>query len=197
MTNIFILCAGRSASTALAKALQPLSNYTAAHESRCGVSSDVKLDYPENHIEIDNRLIWFVDLLDEKYGSQAKYVYLHRDLSKIAMSYSERWHLSVSIVKAYGHGILMKDKIASAERLDVCMDYANVVDRKIRAFLKTKENSLIIDSDNLSSDFDKLLGFLDAQGDLNACKKILETKHNLNKTNWLIKQARKMVAAVR
>lgn len=194
MKNVFILCAGRSASTALARALQPINNYTASHESRCGFLLDDKLNYPDNHIEIDNRLIWFVDLLDDKYGEEAKYVYLFRDLNKIAHSYEERWHLNVSIVRAYGHGILMKDKISSRERIDVCKDYAATVDRKIRNFMSKKPNSLIIDSENLAKDFDKLYEFIGAKGNLGACKEILNSPHNLNKTNWAVKKVRKLVS---
>lgn len=197
MANVFILCAGRSASTALAQALQPVSNYTVAHESRCGLLSDDKLDYPKNHIEIDNRLIWFVDLLDRKYGEEAKYVYLYRDLDKIAKSYLERWHLKVSIVHAFGHGILMKEKIPYSERLEVCRDYASVVDRKIRCFLSDKADSLIINSECLESDLGKLFDFVGASGSLKDCEDILAQPHNLNKTSWAVKQARKIISVLR
>lgn len=197
MANIFILCAGRSASTTLAQALQPVSNYTASHESRCGVLSDEKLNYPVNHIEIDNRLIWFADLLDEKYGKNAKYIYLYRDLDKVASSYRERWHLTVSIVRAFGHGILMKDKILRNERLSVCKDYASVVDKKIRLFISRKENSLVIDCEKLNEDFDKLYEFIGAEGNLEACKRILEIPYNLNKTNFVTKNLRKVASILR
>jgi hypothetical protein len=63
-------------------------------------------------------------------------VHLTRDKHKVAASYAERWHLNESIVKAYGHSILMKPKIAKLERLGICLDYVNFVEKQIEFFLK-------------------------------------------------------------
>jgi phosphopantetheinyl transferase (holo-ACP synthase) len=183
--NVFILCSGRTASTALSAACQHITNFTSAHESRVNILSKIKLDYPDQHIEIDNRLIWFSELLDEKFGKSAKYIHLTRDKHKVAASYAERWQLTESIVKAYGHGILMKPKIAKSDRLQVCLDYVEFVEKKIELFLKDKPESPKISVENLSDDFVKLWGFVGAQGNLEFALSEFDKRHNTNKLSFL------------
>jgi hypothetical protein len=55
--NVFVLCSVRTASTALTAACKHITNYTSAHESRVNKLSSTKLNYPDQHIEIDNSLI--------------------------------------------------------------------------------------------------------------------------------------------
>ncbi|MFT4731593.1 MAG: hypothetical protein ACI89W_000603 [Gammaproteobacteria bacterium] len=186
MSNVFILCAGRTASTALTAACTHITNFSSAHESRVNQLSSTKLDYPTQHIEIDNRLIWFGAALDNKYGDSAKYVHLTRDKHKVAASYAERWNLSESIVKAYGHGILMKPKIAKSERLDICLDYVEFVESQIELFLKDKPNYIKISVEELSTGYAQLFDFIGAEGDLNAGLNEFEKKHNKNKTSILV-----------
>ena len=61
--NVFVLCTGRCGSVTLYKICKHIQNFTSGHESR------KKLDfkYQENHIEIDNRLSWFLGRLDDKF----------------------------------------------------------------------------------------------------------------------------------
>lgn len=185
--NIFVLCAGRTASTALTAACQHITNYTSAHESRVGILSTKKLDYPDSHIEIDNRLIWFSHQLNAKYGDTAKYIHLKRDRIKVAKSYAERWNLNESIVKAFGHGILMKPTIRKKERMEVCLDYVNFVENNIEAFLSDKSHKLIIQTETLKDDFKILWEFIDAQGDFQQATREFDIAHNINQTSWLSK----------
>ena len=64
--NVFILSTGRSGSQTFARACAHVSNYTSAHESRSGLLGDAHFDYPDNHIESDNRLSWMLGRLDRK-----------------------------------------------------------------------------------------------------------------------------------
>lgn len=73
MSNVFFLFAGRTASRALTKACSHISNYT-VRMSRAQKSSDSRVDFCANHIEIDNRLVWLRHLLEEKYGDHAIYL---------------------------------------------------------------------------------------------------------------------------
>ena len=86
--NIFVLCTGRSGSVSLYKICKHIENYTSDHESR----KSLDFSYNENHIEIDNRLCWFLGRLDQTYGDNAIYVHLKRDKNKIAESYSKRFY---------------------------------------------------------------------------------------------------------
>lgn len=66
-SNVFVLCTGRCGSTTLfAQACQHIENYTASHESKIFLLGDKRLEYSQNHIEVDNRLSWFLGSLEKK-----------------------------------------------------------------------------------------------------------------------------------
>jgi len=66
--RVFILCTGRTGSTSIIEACKHISNYTADHESLAKVFGNQRLDYPDYHIEADNRLSWHLGALNKKYG---------------------------------------------------------------------------------------------------------------------------------
>ena len=78
--NVFVLCTGRCGSTTFSKAASHMTNITAGHETRCSLIGNLRLAYPPSHIEVDNRLSWFLGRLDCTYGKNACYVHLQRDL---------------------------------------------------------------------------------------------------------------------
>jgi hypothetical protein len=185
--NVFVLSTGRSATTTLCKACEQITNYSCAHESRVGVLSAEKLQYADNHIEIDNRLIWFSHRLDSLYKSHTFYAHLRRDREKVAKSYCERWNLKESIVKAYGHGVLMMPKIEKTKRMAVCLDFVNYVEQKIEVFLSNKPNSVVINVENIQNDFEHFWELIGAQGDFEAAISTFNNLHNRNNTSWLNK----------
>jgi hypothetical protein len=67
MKNIFSLCAGR---TSFAKACSHIFDVTSAHETLVGVLGTRRLSYPSQHIEIDNRLVWFLQQLDKTFADK-------------------------------------------------------------------------------------------------------------------------------
>lgn len=188
--NVFVLCAGRTASTAFSAACLHIENFTSAHESRVNILGKEKLIYPENHIEVDNRLSWFIPQLEEKYGDDAFYVYLKRDSHKIAKSYLERWGLTESIVKAYGHGILMMPTITKEQRYDVCLDYVHHVEQSIAHFLKNKSHTLEMNTDSLKEDFGHFWEGIGAQGNFESALAEFDVQHNLNNTSVLTRLKR-------
>ncbi len=183
MKNVFIICAGRTASTTFTHACSHIKNFTSAHESRVAFLGSERVAYPNNHIEIDNRLAWFLPHLEKAYGDEGYYLYLTRDHEKIAKSYLERWHLKESIVKAYGHGILMKETIRADERYDICLDYVQTVDLAITSFLKNKPNVMRIDVSELNERFNEFYDWIDAEGDVEKCIEELHNFSNKNNTN--------------
>ncbi|MFO8086269.1 MAG: hypothetical protein R6T91_00500, partial [Bacteroidales bacterium] len=53
-----------------------LDGMTAGHETN-RQKIDSRLDYPDNHVEVDNRLVWFLGGLDKRYDDgNTFYVYL-------------------------------------------------------------------------------------------------------------------------
>src|SRR6478752_4229315 len=104
--NIFVLCTGRCGSTTFIKACSHISNFTSAHESRAHLIGEDRLDYPTNHIEADNRLSWLLGRLGRKYGRDAVYVHLKRNMRDTAHSFANGG--GGGIIKAYkGSGIIM------------------------------------------------------------------------------------------
>src|SRR3990167_1085729 len=102
--NIFVLCTGRCGSLTFAKACGHATNFTAAHESRTGFLGPGRVGYAAGHIEVDNRLSWFLGRLEEEWGDRAFYVHLTRDNDGAARSYLRR---RTGIVLAYRSAILL------------------------------------------------------------------------------------------
>lgn len=134
--NIFILCTGRCGSTTFIKACQHITNYTAAHESRSFMIGPERVAYPDNHIEADNRLSWFLGKLENAYGNDAFYVHLQREIRSTAKSFLKRWDFG--IMKSYRTQIVMglDKKTPDIEKIEVCVDYCETVNQNIKAFLK-------------------------------------------------------------
>ena len=78
--NVFVLSTGRCGSTTFIKACSHITNYSSAHESLSTRTGKQRLNYPENHIEADNRLSWLLGRLDNTYGDDAFYVHLNRNI---------------------------------------------------------------------------------------------------------------------
>jgi len=187
LNNVFILCAGRTASTSFTHACTHITNYSSAHESRVGLLSDERVKYPDNHIEVDNRLVWFLSRLNKRFGDEAYYVNLTRDSHAIARSYCERWHLNESIVKAYGHGLLMNTKIRKADRMKYCLDYVETVNFNITQFIADKPKVMTIDVSELGAKFSDFFHFIEAKGNLEKCIAEFAVISNKNKSNPLKK----------
>lgn len=135
--NIFVLTTGRSGSTTFFEACRHIKNYTSAHESQVGSIGKSRLSYPKNHIEIDNRLSWFLGRLDKVYGDDAIYVHLRRNHEKIASSFVKRWDFDGGIIRAYRQGIL-QGLPTWVDSYLCCLDYCDTVDSNIESFLKDK-----------------------------------------------------------
>ncbi|TNF34848.1 MAG: hypothetical protein EP315_06710, partial [Gammaproteobacteria bacterium] len=103
--NIFILNTGRCGSMSFIQACQHITNYSSAHESRCHLIGDERLNYPARHIEADNRLSWFLGRLDQVYGNSAFYVHLSRAKPATVASFARRGDFG--IMQAYREGILL------------------------------------------------------------------------------------------
>lgn len=176
--NVFVLTTGRTGSLSLERACSHITNYTAAHESRCDKLGTERLNFPDNHIEIDNRLAWFLAQLDEKYGDNAAYIHLIRDEKKVAASYAKRWNRETSVVRAYAYGILKLQEHQIKNPEDICLDFVQTTNKNIAHFLSSKSKKMTFDISNADTDFKKFWELISAEGNFNEALAGLKAVHN-------------------
>ncbi len=183
--RVFVLSTGRCGSTTFARACQHLSNYTSAHESNASAKLfDQRFDYPDRHIETDNRLSWFLGELGARFDdTDPLYVHLTRDPEAVAASFRMRWDSTWTggIIGAFAHGLLMtSEEWPEHERMDVCRFYVRTVNSNITEFLRSRR-SIHISLENIESDFESFLERICAEGDLEAATREWSTRHNASR----------------
>lgn len=173
--NIFVLCTGRCGSVTFAKACSHVTNYTAGHETRAKLTGSDRLKYPARHIEVDNRLSWFLGRLDDRFGDDAFYVHLWRDPVRVAESMNRRWHLRNGIIRGYADNICaapVRDPLAT------CQDYVETVTANIRLFLKDKSRKFDFNLDDAPVAWPAFWREISAEGDFNAASSEFSVIHN-------------------
>ena len=175
ISNVFVLCTGRCGSVTFAKACSHLDNFTTGHESRAKVTGSKRVDYPRQHIEVDNRLAWFLGYLQERYGKHAFYVHLTRDRDQVAHSFNRRWHMRSSIMRAYCDSICMT---SPADPLEACYGYVDAVTSNIRAFLRDKPRVMEFELSDYASAFPTFIEWIKATGNVAGAMDQWEIKHN-------------------
>lgn len=173
--NVFVLCTGRSGSMTFAAACKHITNYTAAHESRINVIGPARLDYAPNHIEVDNRLSWFLGRLDEKFGESALYVYLTRDKEATVKSFIARQQ--GGIMRTYRDGIALQVP-ESVTAWEVASDYYDTVTKNIELFLRDKPNKMVFRLEEAQQDFATFWHRIGAKGDLQSAMAEWSVSHN-------------------
>ena len=164
------------------KACSHISNYTSAHESLKQLNpkeSKKRFFYSDFHIEVDNKLAWFLGNLDQIYGDEAFYVHLKRSVidtarsqynHKYCISYLERWHRK--IMESYVCGINDED------RMNICIKHCNIVNEKISKFLKDKSNKMDFALENCKQDFILFWSNIKAKGNLVNALREWDIKYN-------------------
>ncbi len=178
--NVFVLCTGRSGSTTFTRAASHSTNYTAGHESRTHLIGETRLDYPPNHIEVDNRLSWFLGRLEARFGDEAYYVHLRRDPDETAASWAVRRHPG-SMMNAYGWGILSQSPRAD-QWLEAATDYVNTVTANIEAFLANKSHRAVVHLETAQNDFSAVWEQIGSEGDLDAALAEWSRRYNARPT---------------
>ena len=173
--NVFILNSGRCGSSTFIQACLHITNYSAAHESLLKKTGAQRLDYPENHIEADNRLSWFLGRLDKKYAGDAYYVHLTRNKNDVAGSFSKR--IDFGILKAYEQGILMHEQ-HHLPALEIAEDYIETIESNIKLFLRDKSKKIDISLETVSEDFTKFWNEIGAEGNLKLALEEWDVNYN-------------------
>lgn len=201
---MFVLSTGRCGSLTFVHAASHIRNYTAAHESRADRLGEDRFAYPDDHIEADNRLSWFLGDLDRRFGKNPFYVHLQRDVEATARSYARRWrrrgpaaladrqrawqrakdylagrYWYESIIEAFGHAIVTRPyEWSPEERLRLCRDYVRTVNSNIEFFLRDKPSKFIVRLENAREDFDDFWERIGASGDRERARAEWSIRHN-------------------
>jgi hypothetical protein len=172
--NVFVLCTGRSGSTAFYHACRHITNYTTAHEGNTHRVGKARFEYPDQHVEVDNRLSWLLGRLDEAYGDSAIYVHLTRDVEETAHSFDKRWAGRHSIIRAYAEGVLRRKDQAE----EICIDYCHTVDANISQVLKDKTQTMAFHLEEAADHFPQFWERIRAEGDMERALREFEVGHN-------------------
>jgi hypothetical protein len=173
--NIFVLCTGRCGSKSFVQACKHITNYSAGHETRARFVGAEKFDYPENHIEADNRLSWHLGRLEEIYGDDALYIHLHRERSKVIASYAQRWAPVGGMMPAYRNGIL---RAGAHSRSATAEDFVDTVEANITSFLRDKTMTMTVALEDATEWFPRFWHRIGAEGDLNGALAEWSHQHN-------------------
>lgn len=157
--NIFVLNTGRCGSLTFAKACRHITNFTSGHESNIGICGPTRLKFPDNHIEVDNRLSWFLGRLDFEYGNRAFYVHLRRNRDDVVASFAKR---EGGIMKAYTNGGIIFDRISP---LAAAADYYETVTANIELFLRDKTQKMVFQIESANEALEEFWTAIGAQGD--------------------------------
>lgn len=170
--RVFVPCTGRCGSTTLAHACSHIRNFSTAHES----GAYLDWSYPDQHIEIDNRLSWFLGDLHSRYGD-ALFVRLHRDHSKVVESFARRamYNSPGMLTEAYARGIVVppfRDPFQLAEHL------VSTIESNLELFFRIHVPVATIDIDDPIPNFRLFCTLLGAQGDLEQAEAEFQTRYN-------------------
>ena len=175
---VLVLCTGRCGSTTLARACAHLDGWSAAHESRTHLVGPARLSYPSRHIEIDNRLSWYLGRIGRDIGDRAAYVHLTRDAEAVAQSFARR--ANQGIMRAWRQDVLTHTRWREpkAELIEQCRDHVETVTANIEAFLATRRHVMTMRLETIEADFERFTGWIGARGDLAAARAELAHRHN-------------------
>ncbi len=187
--NVFVLCTGRCGSLSFARACGHMTNFTSSHESRVDRLGDDRLAYPDDHIEVDNRLSWFLGRLDRSFGDSAYYVHLTRDPAQVAASWARRFHVLGGMATGYRDHILAATSPKSGvTRLAAATDYVRTVTENIDAFLKDKSHVMRFRMEDAATAFPDFWAWIGAEGDLRAAMAEWSKRHDTEHERLRLKQ---------
>jgi len=173
--RVFVLSPGRSGSATFAEACKHMTNFTAGHETRSGLVEE-RFDYPDSHIEADNRLTWMLGGLSRASQPDDRYVWLQRDRNLVVESFLRRWESSYrsNIIKAFAHGIIQRRSDWDDPEA-VVRFYVETVEANIAEFVKERDHMIV----RLGTpDFESFWEWIGAEGDRHGALMKWATVHN-------------------
>lgn len=197
--NVFVLGTGRCGTVTFIRACQYITNYSSGHETRSAAIGADRFDYPDDHIEADNRLSWFLGRLGRHYDDrEVLYVHLRRDREATAASFLKRWDgpQRAGIMRAYRQGIIPKgSEWPERQRFHVCLDYVDTVTANIIDFLHDRTH-LTLHLEDIEPGFTGFLDRIGADGDLAAARDEWNNRHNSSLASRLGRRASEFESAL-
>lgn len=177
--NVFFISPGRTATTTLANAFKCIEGYSSLHESRVQLLGDERIAYPENHIEFDNRLVFFLADLTQKFAAdRGVLVIVCRDHHAVAGSYNRRWS-KINIMKSWSQGIHLRD--LNQNNYEVALDFVQYCYRQLDYFKMQWECVVELDVHNPEAGIQELLHIMGESEYADEVSQYLKEKyHNLN-----------------
>lgn len=161
-----MLCTGRCGSRTLARALRHATNWTVGHERNVKDVTD-RLIYPDRHVEVDNRLAFFLGPLAHRYPA-ATWVHLVRDPDATARSLAATsWRGKRGIMPAFAQRIIWSSADSPAERLRAARVYVATQTANIETFLADRPH-IRIQIEDPHAAFDRVWDRLGMTGDRQA-----------------------------
>jgi hypothetical protein len=138
INRVFVLCTGRCGSRTLWRALQHVDGWTVGHESRAHYVED-RLRYPEHHIEVDNRLSFFLGSLARLYdGPNTLWVHLRRDPEAVAQSLLRTsWGTRQGVMSAWA-GRIVRWPAGRVDRTGLASLAVEATEANIAEFLRDR-----------------------------------------------------------
>jgi hypothetical protein len=174
VSRVFVLGTGRCGTLTLSKAFAHATNYTVGHESRAN-RLEGRLRYPDNHIEVDGRLSWFVGSLVQRYPD-AKYLHLVREKAATVDSMVGRQAKSSSMLAAFGDGIVTAGPDFDRETASSLV--YDTINDNIALLARQSVSYRYLELENLDRDFASIWTWVNATGDYASARKELSVRHN-------------------
>lgn len=179
--RVFVLSTGRCGSTTFERACSHSTNYTAGHETRVRYLFERRFDYPDQHIESDNRLSWFLGGLGERFADDDTfYVHLTRKRVQVARSYANRFYSGFhsGMMPAFSQGILMRPRWKPEQYVKVARFYVDTVNANIAEFLRHRPHTMEFPLERAAELFPTFWQRIGAEGDLDAALAEFRIRHN-------------------
>lgn len=176
--KVIVLTTGRSGSVSLYHACRIAKNYDAGHETKAGALGAERCDIPDNFIEVDNRLAWFLGRLAESDKGDVHYGFLRRDPEKVAVSYNRRWEVRKGMMRGYCEGFCQRDK--STSDMEMARDMVGTIESNIALFLKDRPHT-VMNIETIDQDLPKFLEAINA--DIDVTEALAEFHKKRNSSN--------------
>jgi hypothetical protein len=138
-----------------------------------------RVEHPDNHIEVDNRLSWLLGRLDRVYGDEAFYVHLKRDREATAKSFTRRYDMG--IIEAYRKRVIWQaDGDPAVKSIDICKHYCDTVNSNIEFFLKNKTKTMQFRLQSAEGDFRTFWDRIGAGENLSTSVQEWQRKYNVS-----------------
>jgi len=171
--NVFVLNTGRCGSLTFHHACKHIENYSSAHETvndtKHAHAAPYTLPWPRHHIEIDNRLAWFLGVLERDFGSRPYYVHLTRERDATARSLAKRRGIFQSFATTMMHRPFHAfDDMSDDDKLEIAGFFFDVVTANIEMFLDDKPDKIRIPIEGPEAGFREFWAGIGATGDMDA-----------------------------